>query len=114
VRLTLFVEAGDLCYTQTENQFYRRKDRSAARDHHATDVLATPRNEWSQKSVEAVMRRTDQLHSVSPDTKLEVAMRLMDEKNIGQVPVMLDGRLVGLIGCDHLIRLIRRRTALFK
>jgi len=79
-----------------------------------TDVLATPRNEWSQKSVQAVMRRTDQLHSVSPDTKLEDAMRLMDEKNIAQVPVMFDGRLVGLIGRDHLIRLIRSRTALAK
>jgi Zn-dependent protease/predicted transcriptional regulator len=79
-----------------------------------TDVLATPRNEWSQTSVQAVMRRTDQLHSVSPDTELEDAMRLMDEKNIAQVPVMLDGRLVGLIGRDHLIRLIRSRTALAK
>ena len=56
----------------------------------------------------------EQLHSVSPDTELEDAMRLMDEKNIAQVPVMLDGRFVGLIGRDHLIRLIRSRTALAK
>jgi len=38
----------------------------------------------------------------------------MDEKNVAQVPVMLDGRLLGMIGRDHLIRLITNRTALAK
>jgi CBS domain-containing protein len=76
------------------------------------DVLATPRDEWSQTSVQAAMRRADQLYSVSPDTELEDALRLMDEKNIAQVPVMLDGRLLGMIGRDHLIHLIINRTAL--
>ncbi len=78
------------------------------------DVLAVPRDEWSQTSVQAAMRRADQLYSVSPDTKLEDALRLMDEKNIAQIPVMLDGRLFGMIGRDHLIRLILNRTALTK
>jgi predicted transcriptional regulator len=60
------------------------------------------------------MRRADQLYSVSPDTELEDALQLMDEKNIAQVPVMLDGRLLGMIGRDHLIRLILNRMALAK
>jgi len=76
------------------------------------DALAVPRDEWSQTSVQAAMRRADQIYSVSPDTKLEDALRLMDEKNIAQVPVMLDGRLLGMIGRDHLIRLILNRMAL--
>src|SRR4030095_13125243 len=70
------------------------------------DVLATPRDEWGQTSVQAAMRRADQIYSVSPDTELEDALRLMDEKNIAQVPVMLDGRLLGMIGRDHLLPLI--------
>jgi Zn-dependent protease/predicted transcriptional regulator len=76
------------------------------------DVLAVPRDEWGQTSVQAAMRRVDQLHSVSPDTELEDALRMMDEKNVAQVPVMLDGRLLGIIGRDHLIRLILNRMAL--
>ncbi|HEX2490167.1 MAG TPA: site-2 protease family protein, partial [Blastocatellia bacterium] len=56
------------------------------------DVLNVPRDEWSQTSVQAAMQRADQLYSISPDTELEDALRSMDEKNIAQVPVMLDGR----------------------
>ena len=78
------------------------------------DVLAVPRGEWGRTSVQAAMQRVDQLHSVSPDTELEDALRLMDEKNVAQVPVMLDGRLLGMIGRDHLIRLILNRMALAK
>jgi Zn-dependent protease/CBS domain-containing protein len=78
------------------------------------DVLAVPRDEWGRTSVQAAMRRVDQLHSVSPDTELEDALRMMDEKNVAQVPVMLDGRLLGMIGRDHLIRLILNRMALTK
>src|SRR6266498_210747 len=78
------------------------------------DVLSVPRDEWSQTSVQAAMRRADQIYSVSPDTEIEDALRLMDEKNIAQVPVMLDGRLLGMIGRDHLIRLILNRAALAK
>jgi CBS domain-containing protein len=77
-----------------------------------TDVLTTPRDEWSKTSVQAAMRRADQIYSVAPDTEVEDALRLMDEKNIAQVPVMLDGRLLGMIGREHLISLILNRTAL--
>jgi len=78
------------------------------------DVLDVPRDEWGRTSVQAAMRRADQIYSVSPDTELEDALRLMDEKNIAQVPVMLDGRVLGMIGRDHLIRLIINRAALAK
>jgi Zn-dependent protease/CBS domain-containing protein len=78
------------------------------------DVLNVPRDEWSQTSVQAAMQRADQLYSISPDTELEDALRSMDEKNIAQVPVMLDGRVLGMIGRDHLMRLIINRMALAK
>jgi CBS domain-containing protein len=78
------------------------------------DVLSVPRDEWGRTSVQAAMRRVDQIYSVSPDAELEDALRLMDEKNVAQVPVILDGRLLGIIGRDHLIRLIINRAALAK
>jgi Zn-dependent protease/predicted transcriptional regulator len=79
-----------------------------------SDVLSVPRDGWGRTSVQAAMRRADQIYSVPPDAGLEDALRLMDEKNVAQVPVMLDGRLLGIIGRDHLIRLIINRTALAK
>jgi Zn-dependent protease/CBS domain-containing protein len=78
------------------------------------NALSVPRDEWSRTSVQAVMRRPEEIYYVSPDTEIEDAMRLMDEKNIAQVPVMLDGRLLGIIGRDHLIRLILNHAALVK
>lgn len=77
-----------------------------------SDVLAVPRNEWGTTSVQAAMRRVDQIYSVSPDAGLEEVLKLMDEKNIAQVAVMRDGRLLGMIGRDQLISLILNRRAL--
>ncbi len=37
---------------------------------------------------------------------LEV-LALMDDGDVGQVPVVRDGQLLGLIGRDHLLRVIR-------
>ncbi|HEY8460694.1 MAG TPA: CBS domain-containing protein [Blastocatellia bacterium] len=54
------------------------------------------------------------LYSVLPNAGLEDALRLMDEKNVAQAPVMRDGRLLGITGRDRLIRLIINRTALAK
>jgi Zn-dependent protease/CBS domain-containing protein len=79
-----------------------------------SDVLAVPRSEWGGTSVQGAMRRVDQIYSVSPDARLEEVLKLMDEKNIAQVAVMLDGRLLGMIGRDQLISLILNRRALSK
>jgi Zn-dependent protease/CBS domain-containing protein len=77
-----------------------------------TDVRAVPRDQWEVTSVQAVMRPLAQLHAVTPGTEIEQVLRLMDEHNIGQVAVMQDGQLLGLIRRDHLLRLIRNRLEL--
>ncbi|HEU0179447.1 MAG TPA: site-2 protease family protein [Blastocatellia bacterium] len=110
--LTEFVEhfllrSGRRCYMVVESEAPRGLIT-------LNDVLSVPRNEWGQTSVQAAMRRADQIYSVSPDAELADALRLMDEKNVAQVPVTLDGRVLGIIGRDHLIRLILNRAALEK
>jgi Zn-dependent protease len=76
------------------------------------DVRATPRDEWSVTSVQAAMRPVEKLHFVSPDSEVEDALRLMDTKDVAQVPVMRNGELLGMIGRDDLLRLIRNRLEL--
>jgi CBS-domain-containing membrane protein len=44
--------------------------------------------------------------SVSPDTELDELATLMTEKKIHTLPVMADGRLVGIIGKSDIIRTI--------
>jgi CBS domain-containing protein len=48
-----------------------------------------------------------QLHCVSPEAEVREILALMDEGDIGQVPVVRNGQLLGLIGRDHLLRVIR-------
>lgn len=49
------------------------------------------------------------LHSVSPDAEVREILTLMDDGDVGQVPVVHNGQLLGLIGRDHLLRVIRAR-----
>jgi Zn-dependent protease len=76
------------------------------------DVRATPRDEWNSTSVQAAMLPLEKLHFVAPDSEVEDVLRLMDTKDVAQVPVMRNGQLLGMIGRDDLIRLIRNRMEL--
>ena len=44
--------------------------------------------------------------SVSPDTAIEEAATLMVEKNYHTLPVLTDGRLVGVVGKEDMLRTI--------
>lgn len=50
-----------------------------------------------------------QLHSVLPDAEVREVLTLMDDGDVGQVSVVHNGQLLGLIGRDHLLRVIRAR-----
>lgn len=70
-------------------------------------VKQVPREAWPHTSVHEVMVPFARLRCVSPDTEVGEVLTLMDEGDVGQVPVITDGRLLGLIGRDHLLRVIR-------
>jgi Zn-dependent protease len=76
------------------------------------DVRAVPHDEWCRTSVQAAMRPLERLFFVSPDSDVEDVLRLMDTKDVAQVPVMRNGQLLGMIGRDDLLSLIRNRLAL--
>ncbi len=52
--------------------------------------------------------RSRELLSVRPETGLDELATLMAEKNIHTLPVMRDGKLVGVIGKSDIIRAIAR------
>ena len=78
----------------------------------ATDVLRVPRAEWPQTHIRAVMTPTSGAPTVSPSTGLIEAVRLMQEHDAPQLPVMTNGRVVGLLSLRDVFRHIELRTLL--
>lgn len=47
---------------------------------------------------------TDRVHTVSPNTSIREVARLLEEKNVGALPVLDEGKLVGIISERDLAR----------
>jgi Zn-dependent protease len=76
------------------------------------DIRHVPREEWPMTPVEKAMTRVDRLHAVSPDEDLRQVLQLMASQDINQVPVVEDGKLLGLISRSDILRLIQTRRQL--
>jgi CBS domain-containing protein len=73
-----------------------------------SDVRRLPQTDWPATAVAAVMTR-EPLHTISPGEGVEVALRLLAEKDINQAIVVDGGEVVGLIGREGLMRFVRMR-----
>ncbi|MEX1995136.1 MAG: site-2 protease family protein [Steroidobacteraceae bacterium] len=73
------------------------------------EIKRVPREEWSRTPLQSVMLGEDRLTCVLPDASVENVLETMSEKNINQMPVVQDGRLLGVVGRDRLLALIRTR-----
>ena len=70
-------------------------------------VQRVPRDEWANTSVQAVMHPVSEMHWAAPDEPaLAVLERLMKE-NVSQMPVLDDGRIVGIVGREALLRVLQ-------
>jgi Zn-dependent protease/CBS domain-containing protein len=61
------------------------------------DVRRIPQEERSTTTVERIMTPASRLHTVSPDGDAYEALALMGERRVNQLPVVKDGRVVGLL-----------------
>jgi Zn-dependent protease/predicted transcriptional regulator len=67
-------------------------------------VQRVPRDEWANTSIQAVMHPIAEIHWATPEEPaLGVFERLLKE-NVSQMPVLDDGRIVGIIGRESLTR----------
>ena len=74
------------------------------------EVKKIDRNEWSQTSVQSVMRPVAQLRTVAPDTPALQALELMSREDINQLPVLSDGHLVGIFSRGHVLRFLKTQA----
>ena len=76
------------------------------------EVRSVPQERWDETPVAAVMTRREALQTVRPNDELALAIQMMAEHDINQLPVVEDSRLVGLLSRSNLIRFIQVREEL--
>lgn len=77
-----------------------------------SDIRYTPREQWAQTPVGFAMTPLEKLHVVSPQQSFNDVLPLMAERNINQLPVVSNGRLVGSLSREDVVRSVEIRRGL--
>jgi Zn-dependent protease/predicted transcriptional regulator len=78
----------------------------------APDLKAIERSRWAQMRVADVMRPFDQVRWVAPNTTADRLLEIMAREKINQLPVVVGGRLLGLVSREQIINLLSSRMEL--
>ena len=70
---------------------------------------AIPRDEWPNTSIQAAMRAMDKIKWASPPEPVLSILERMQAEDINQMPVLDDGRVVGMIARDSILRVLQAR-----
>ena len=77
----------------------------------AADIARVPRERWAATRVSEAMVPAERVQTVAPESRLLDAMRLLQEHDIHQLPVLQQGRVVGLLSRADVMRHIELRAA---
>jgi Zn-dependent protease/CBS domain-containing protein len=77
-----------------------------------SDIRHVPRDQWSQTPVGLAMVSAERLHTVTPQQNLRDVLPLMTGQDVNQLPVVQDGKLVGVLTRDAIIRALEVRRSL--
>jgi len=76
------------------------------------NIKAVPQHDWDMTRVAQIMSPLDRLKTAPPDQDALSVLEEMDESDINQMPVVSEGKVIGLIARDRLIRFLRTRSEL--
>lgn len=76
------------------------------------EIKQVPKDEWAVTSIQSVMVPEDRLLEVSADTPIDTVLQMMNEQNVSQIPVVEDGKLLGVVGRDRLLALVQTHLEL--
>ncbi len=76
------------------------------------NIKGTPRAAWSTTTAAQTMIPINEVKRVRPDTELEAAMAEMDRDGVNQLPVMVDGKCLGMLSRGDLVDFMRTRREL--
>ncbi|HTK09991.1 MAG TPA: site-2 protease family protein [Ktedonobacteraceae bacterium] len=77
-----------------------------------SDIRHVPREQWGQMPVGLAMVSADRLHTVTSQQSLKDVVKLMNEWNVNQLPVVEDGKLVGVLTRETILRSLEVRSHL--
>lgn len=77
-----------------------------------SDIRQVPRDQWATTPVGFVMKSVSQLHVASPKQSLRDVVTLLNDRDINQLPVVENGRLLGILSRDAVIRALEVRRSL--
>jgi len=79
-----------------------------------SDVRRMPRENWEAARVTDIMTRFADLATIGPDAELEAALKLLQAREVNQLPVVTDEghTVVGLLTRAGILRLIEARMRL--
>ena len=78
------------------------------------EVRQVERELWPRTTVHEAMRPMSQLRVISPQTSAAEALELMGREDINQLPVVADGKLLGIFSRGEVLQLLQARAELRK
>jgi len=76
------------------------------------NVKEVPRDQWTTETVKEAMTPFDKLKWVRPDEELSSVLRILTQDNINQVPVVQDGKIIGMVSRENLLNFVHVRSRL--
>jgi Zn-dependent protease/CBS domain-containing protein len=77
-----------------------------------SNIKSVPRASWDTTQLEKIMLPLDRLKAAHPQQDALSLVEEMDKNEINQMPVVSEGKIIGLITRDSLIRFLRARSEL--
>ncbi len=76
------------------------------------NVKEVPRDQWTTETVKEAMTPFDKLKWVRPDEELSSVLRILTQDDINQVPVVQDGKIIGMVNRENLLNFVHVRSRL--
>jgi CBS domain-containing protein len=77
------------------------------------ELCKMSRDAWDATTVREIMTPADQLTVVTPDEDAAEAPNRLSQHDVGRMPVLRNARLVGLSGCQELVKWLQLHAQLF-
>lgn len=77
-----------------------------------SDIQHVPQEAWESTRVRSIMTPREKLHVLRPQDDAAQALDALAEQDLNQLPVMEDGRVVGMVTRGHIIRFLQVRQDL--
>lgn len=76
------------------------------------EVRAIERTRWQYTTVFDAMRPVAEARTVRPETPLQTALEIMGKQDLNQLPVVADGRVVGMFSRGEFVNFLKTRAEL--